>query len=74
MKIANIDTEDIHISWTTSGISMKFLGKMLLLIILKLTKKQVFIIFLEDTFLEKPQGAFKLTPSLLRSKKMIFNW
>ena len=63
MKIANIDTEDIHISW-----------KMLLLIILKLTKKQVFIIFLEDTFLEKPQGAFKLTPSLLRSKKMIFNW
>ena len=53
---------------------MKFLGKMLLLIIIKLTKKQVFTIFLEDTFLEKPQGAFKLTPSLLRAKKVIFNW
>ena len=37
---------------------------------LKVTKKQGFTISQEDTFLEKPQRGFKLTPkpSLLRAK------
>ena len=35
---------------------MKFSGKMCLMIILKVTKKQGFTLSLEDTFFEKPQG------------------
>ena len=35
---------------------MKFSGKMRLMIIFKVRKKQGFILSLEDTFLEKPQG------------------
>ena len=35
---------------------MKFAGKMCLMIILKVTKNQGFILSLEDTFFEKPQG------------------
>ena len=61
MKIANIDREILHNFWTTWGISMKFSGKMCLMIILKVTKKQGFIIIIEDTFFEKPQGGVKLT-------------
>ena len=38
MKLANIDREIFHIFWTTWGISMKFLGKMWLMSILKVTK------------------------------------
>ena len=56
MKIANIDREILHIFWTTWGISMKFSGKMCLMIILKVTKNQGFTLSLEDTFFEKPQG------------------
>ena len=45
---------------------MKFSGKMCLMIILKVTKKQSFTISLEDTFFEKPRGGWgwgvKLTP------------
>ena len=42
---------------------MKFSGKMCLMIILKVTKNQGFILSLEDTFFEKPQGGeVKLTP------------
>ena len=52
---------------------MKFLEKMWLTIILKVTKNQGISLFLEDTFLEKPQGEGKIdTPSpshsLLRLK------
>ena len=35
---------------------MQFLGKMLLMIILEVTKNQGFILPLEDTFFEKRQG------------------
>ena len=56
MKIDNINREILHIFWTTWGISMKFSGKMWLIIILKVTKEQSFILSLEDTFFEKPQG------------------
>ena len=35
---------------------MKFLGKMYIMIILKVTKKQCFTLSLEETLFEKPQG------------------
>ena len=38
--MANNDRESLHIFWTTWGISMKFSGKMWLLMILKVTKNQ----------------------------------
>ena len=56
MKLANIDRDILHDFWTTWGISMKFSGKMWLMIILKVTKNQGFTLSLEDTFLKKPQG------------------
>ena len=40
MKIVNIEGENLHIIWTTWEISMKFSGKIRLMI-LKVTKKQV---------------------------------
>ena len=60
MKIANIDRKIIHIFWTTWGISMKFSGKMWLMIILKVTKNQSITLFLEDTVFEKPLGRFRV--------------
>ena len=59
MKRANIDGENLHIFWTTWGIlMMTFSGKMWLMIILKLKlkKKQGLILSLKKTFLEKPGG------------------
>ena len=55
MKNANIDREILHIFLTTWGISMKFSGKMGIMINLKVTKIQYFILSLEDTLFEKPQ-------------------
>ena len=66
MKIVNIDRENLHIFWTTSGVSMKFSVKMWLMIILKVTKKQGFTFSLKDTFLEKLQRKSNWPPSLLR--------
>ena len=43
------------------------------MIILKVTKNQCFTISLEDTFFEKPQGRFKLTPSHFRIKITILD-
>ena len=54
-KIGNIDREILQIFWTTWGISMRFSGKMWLMIILKVTKKG-FIFSFEETYFEKPQG------------------
>ena len=42
---------------------MKFSENMSLKIIIKVTKKQCFILSLENTIFEKPQRGFKLTPS-----------
>ena len=56
MKIADIDSEFLHNVWTAWGISIKFSGKMWLMIILKVTKKQGFTLPLEDTFFEVSQG------------------
>ena len=64
MKIVNIFGENLHVFWTSWGISMKFLGKMWLIIILKITKNQGFILSLEDTFLENyKNGGAELTPN-----------
>ena len=54
MKVANIDREYLYIFWTTWGNSMKFSGKICLMVILKVTKNQGFTLSLEDTLLEKP--------------------
>ena len=54
MKIVNIDGENLHI------FLMK--GKMCLMIILKVTKKQDFTLSLEDTVLEKPHGGSQIDP------------
>ena len=75
MKIANTDREILHNFWTTWGISMKFWGKMCLMIILKVTKKQSFTFSLEDTFIEKQQGgqiASSHPPTLLASTENKF--
>ena len=61
MKVADIEREIFHIFWTTWGISMTFLGKMWLMIILKATKIQAFTLSLEDTILKKLQVGVKLT-------------
>ena len=53
MKIADIDREILHNSKTTRGISIKYSGKMQLMIILKVTKNQGFTLSLEDTFFGK---------------------
>ena len=53
MKIVNIDGENIHIFITTYLISMKFSGKMYLMIILKVIKKLSLTLFLGVIFLEK---------------------
>ena len=55
-KLANIVREIPHIFWMTWVISMKFSGKMWLMIILKVTKNQGFTLSLEDTLFKKPQG------------------
>ena len=49
MKKANIDREGLHIFWTNWEISLKFSGKMWLMIILEVTKTQGFTLSLEDT-------------------------
>ena len=61
MKIINIDGGNLHMFWTTWGISMKFSGNMRLMIMLKVTENQGFTLFPEDTLLKKPQEV-KLTP------------
>ena len=75
IKTSNIDREVFHIFWTTWGISMKFSGKMWLMIILKVTKSHT--LSFEHTFFEKPQGGgawsnrpptrFRVNASLLKS-------
>ena len=66
MKIANIDREIFHIFWTTWGISIKFSGKMWLMIILKVRKNHSVTLPLENTFFEKPQRRSIWPPSRFR--------
>ena len=53
MKLANIDRKILHIFWTTWGISIKLLGKMWLMILLKVTKNLGFTLSLWDRFFKK---------------------
>ena len=55
VKIVNLEVENLHMFWTNWEISRKFSGKMWLMIILKVAKKQDFTLSLKSTFLEKPQ-------------------
>ena len=55
MEIVNIEEENLHIFWITWGNSLKSSRKAWLMIILKLTKKQGFILSLENTIFEKLQ-------------------
>ena len=65
------------IFWITCENSMRFLGKMWLMIILKVAKKQRFTLSLENTFLEKPhkgeRGSNWPFLSLLRVNMGVFN-
>ena len=64
--IVNIDREILHNFWTTWGISVTFSGKMWLLIILKVTKKQGFTLLLEDTVSKNHRGGrWSLPPVVL---------
>ena len=70
--MANILWEISHIFWTTWVISMKFLGKIWHMIILKVAKNQGFILSLEDTLFEKPQGDSNWPPTRFRVKVWLF--
>ena len=68
MKMVNIDAENLDIIWTNWGISIKFSGKMWLMVMLRVTKNQSFTLSLDDTFLEKPQWGQTDSCSRLRVK------
>ena len=55
MRIGNIYGGNILVFWAT-WISMKFSGRMWLMIKLKSTKNQGFTIYPKYVFLEKPEG------------------
>ena len=64
MKIANIVREILHIFGTTCEISMKFSGKIWLMIILKVAKNQAAFhpLFSRYIFLKKNRGGGKINP------------
>ena len=68
MKSANIDREILHNFWTTWGVSMNFSAKMWLLIILKVTRKQGFIFYLEDTT-ALPPSRFSVKQIQIKKRK-----
>ena len=70
MKIVNIEEENLHIFWTTWV--TKFSGKMLLIIILKVTKNWGFTLFLQNAFLENLQGD-QIDPSAFLGLKIMKN-
>ena len=57
MKIASIDRQNRRIFWMTGGISVKFLGKICLMIILKVTENQGFT----QIYPPPPQGFLELS-------------
>ena len=56
IKIVETVEENPYIFYTIKKPLMKFSGKMQLMIMLKVTKRQGFTLFLENAFLEKSQG------------------
>ena len=81
-EIVNIEEENLPNFWTIWGITMKFSGKMwlmIIMIILKITKNQNFNISLKNAFLKNHWGRVKLTFSGLRlssdeHKTTLLNW
>ena len=65
MKIVNIDGENLYVFWATLGISIKFLGKMWLIMILKVTENQGFTLYIEHKLFKKLRG-IKLIPQPLK--------
>ena len=65
MKTVNIDGENLYIFWTTWDISMKFSGKMWLMVILKVAKRQTLPPLYKIHFW-KNHWWVNLTPSLFR--------
>ena len=63
MKIVNTDGENLHIFWTTWGISMKFSGKLWLMIILKAKKIKGFHLW--GTFFLKNYGRENVVEKVL---------
>ena len=72
MKIANLDREIIRNFWTTWEISMKFSGKLCLMIIIKVTKDQCFTLSVDDNFLKNHRGINLTLPSRFRVNFMIY--
>ena len=62
MKIVNIVRKSLHIFWTTWRISIKFLGKMWFMIILKVTKKPGFHTLLLEINFGKTTGVSNWHP------------
>ena len=69
MKIADI--EEKNPSYFLNDLK-NFNGKMWIMIMLKITKKQGFVLSLESRLLEKPQGVSKWLPSVFRIKLQCF--
>ena len=57
MKTANIEIGILHNFWTMWGVSMKFPGKVWLMIFLKVAESQSFNLSLEDIFYELTTAA-----------------
>ena len=71
MKIGNVKEENFHIFWINWGISRKFSGKMWIKIILKVRKKQGFILSLKKKVFWKNHRGSQIDPppsSLFRVK------
>ena len=62
MEIVNIHEENLPIFRTTCGIAMKCLGKMYIMIILKVTKDKGFFLSLKCIVFENPQRVVKISP------------
>ena len=56
MNMVNIDRESFHLPRTTRGTSMKFSGKMWLIIMLNVTKFQGFTLSLQENFWKNCRG------------------
>ena len=72
MKLAKIDEENLHISQTTWGTLLKFSGKMCIIILLKVTKKQSFRKYCRKYSFEKTtvKGGGQIhLPAFLRLRK-----
>ena len=61
-KIVNIVEENLHLFRMSSGIPMKFSGKMSLMMLLRVTKNQDSTLSLKNMFSEKSKGGLPALP------------